>query len=261
MNKIYNKNFTLIELLVVVAIIGILVTMLLPSLSAAREKAAMTVCKNNLKQNTSGIMMFTSNNNTKLPGGWLKYNYLSWDDQIHNYMSSRQITEAQQKNAYKLDGNFLESVKCPKDDPNRINDSRTDIISYNMPAISFQWSLGPTRTLRTVAPHVNGSTEPTSPTVDLRPLPTVEDPSGTCLLADSVAVASQRQGNVATMRSISGGVNRNQDSEWTRTLHNSKVNYLYVDGSVSENNVMNSNAWGTGTPNAPNGIWTVEAED
>lgn len=44
------KKFTLVELLVVLAVIGILASLLLPSLKDARMSSMSAVCKSNLKQ-------------------------------------------------------------------------------------------------------------------------------------------------------------------------------------------------------------------
>ena len=68
---IIKKNFTLVELLVVVAIIGILVSILLPSLDKAREKTRSAVCKSNLKQIGVAALMWSSDNNDKtLAAAW-----------------------------------------------------------------------------------------------------------------------------------------------------------------------------------------------
>ena len=62
-----KNKFTLIELLVVVAIIGILVTLLLPSLSKAREIAKHAVCQSNKKQHYTVVATYGKNNKNKYP--------------------------------------------------------------------------------------------------------------------------------------------------------------------------------------------------
>jgi prepilin-type N-terminal cleavage/methylation domain-containing protein len=63
-----KKSFTLIELLVVVAIIAILISILLPSLSLARKHARMIQCQANLSGLTKSFILFSEDHNGFLPG-------------------------------------------------------------------------------------------------------------------------------------------------------------------------------------------------
>lgn len=62
-----SQAFTLIELLVVIAIIALLVALLLPALSQAKERGRSAFCKNNLHQIMLGIQMYTDEANDCFP--------------------------------------------------------------------------------------------------------------------------------------------------------------------------------------------------
>ncbi|MCM8524912.1 MAG: type II secretion system GspH family protein, partial [Lentisphaeraceae bacterium] len=71
----YNRfKFTLLELLIVVAIIGILVSILLPSLTKAREIAKLTVCMSNQSQINKRIVLYSKKGDGAIPpyhrDGW-----------------------------------------------------------------------------------------------------------------------------------------------------------------------------------------------
>lgn len=70
------KNFTLLELLIVIAIIGILTSILVPSLAKARYKSINVVCVSNMRQQGTAIISFTIDNDSRYSNSYVP-SYLS----------------------------------------------------------------------------------------------------------------------------------------------------------------------------------------
>ena len=95
-----RRAFTLIELLVVIAIIAILAALLLPALSAAKQKAWTSSCNSNLHQIGLAMRMFADENGELFPesGGSVYWNATdsgtgkqSWMQQIFSFAGSTNV--------------------------------------------------------------------------------------------------------------------------------------------------------------------------
>jgi len=64
-----RRGFTIVEMAVVAGIIVILMALLFPAYTAARQKSSQAVCASNMKQVGTAILLFAAENNNWLPPG------------------------------------------------------------------------------------------------------------------------------------------------------------------------------------------------
>jgi prepilin-type N-terminal cleavage/methylation domain-containing protein/prepilin-type processing-associated H-X9-DG protein len=74
-----RRGFTLIELLVVISIIAVLLAILIPSLSKAREKVKDTSCKSNLKNIGLALIMYLDAYDRRIPNTASSNGFLWYD--------------------------------------------------------------------------------------------------------------------------------------------------------------------------------------
>lgn len=93
-----RRAFTLIELLVVVAIIALLISILLPSLSRARELSKRLVCAANIKGVGTAFKIYANDNDESWPvpafdDSGVQINYIGFNDQTSSlYRGALQTT-------------------------------------------------------------------------------------------------------------------------------------------------------------------------
>lgn len=125
------RGFTLIELLVVVAIIGVLVSILLPALSRARQQARATVCLSNLRSLGLAVQVYLQHNHETFPS----FGYLhggesnpaqSWINLLAEYYARSGGEVLGSGSAATLQGEVRDIRRCPSDRSPWYGQPRTD---------------------------------------------------------------------------------------------------------------------------------------
>ena len=80
------KRFTLLELLVVIGVIAILLSLLMPSLGAARKKAKLAVCASNNSQILRALSTYVTINDQMTPSKWYKGNLTNGQKPGHGWL-------------------------------------------------------------------------------------------------------------------------------------------------------------------------------
>jgi prepilin-type N-terminal cleavage/methylation domain-containing protein/prepilin-type processing-associated H-X9-DG protein len=282
-----NPGFTLIELLVVIAIIAILAALLLPALARSKAAANTASCKSNMKQLGLGFSLYTSDSRETYPAGAVDGNdnsQYTWDTSIHPYIGANNMSQAAASSGAVDQSLAAKVLRCPNDigpdsywvasQPNL--GRRTYAMNAIGPQNNAVASLGSALPKAVDGVGIYWNNTPTTQvgapgyktSVVLSPAGTinvVEQPSGDNVCGNvwpAISIAPANFSDAGQGWGECYQTDANDSNNQGLALYKAQgfhFNYLFFDGHVSILTMQQT--VGSGTTNAPKGMWTLDPTD
>jgi len=139
-----RRAFTLIELLVVVGIIAVLLAILLPSLSRARENAKKSVCAANLKGQGVALAVYAAQNGDWLPMFNTSAPFMGWLTDQSNEFGDMMVNTSRQAAGGMNNSSRRRMMYCPSNrDQNEDRLWRFQNDSFHVMGYSYMNDRGP----------------------------------------------------------------------------------------------------------------------
>jgi prepilin-type N-terminal cleavage/methylation domain-containing protein/prepilin-type processing-associated H-X9-DG protein len=213
-----SRGFTLIELLIVVGIIGILIGLLMPTISGVRESARRTQCSANLRNLGAAMIAYGADNDRKVPMHPGAGNNWLWDIPLPT------------RDAVLKAGAVRNSFYCPSGDLQNDDTLWTYNGSPNGWCVSGYWWM----TKRLSGPLATAQLLEPDPTLAFkRPLRTGFDHPRAAeleLVADSTISTGPK--NSRRFSGVNGGWPSHRTSHMRRNNQADGSNILFMDGRV-----------------------------
>jgi prepilin-type processing-associated H-X9-DG protein/prepilin-type N-terminal cleavage/methylation domain-containing protein len=231
--------FTLVELLVVISILAVLLGLLLPGLTRARNEAHAAACAAKLRQIGTGLIQYVTDtkfypvSDYRDPSGG-GFASETWCEMIYPYITGEQ----------------------PPTNPNLVSDLFTDpgvrekFGNFNR-RFALTYPINSSRTGGIAPITLNGMTRAQMDALRI-PIANVPEPSRTFAVVD---------GRRSPYTFLEANTHFVRDT-WEINLrpHDGLNNWLFCDGHV-ERILVEDTIGSNGLPNAPRGIWTRAAGD
>ncbi len=131
-----RHGFTLVELLVVIGIIALLISILMPALTRARQSAQAVSCSSNLRQIGLAFQMYAQSNKGSLPTCGYEYelsqNINLWPSLIHPYLN-RSTGQEPGRDYMRCEVMIRGTADDPNHQLNTYGVNYCRVISYDMP--------------------------------------------------------------------------------------------------------------------------------